>query len=260
MPTHSGVIGHLSTRDRDAVSIGMPDYQVGAAPAAAARLTRLGSTRHRQHHGDHQKPCGQSRHGEVHVVQRASCCCQRPAPRRRQRRTHQVARSMRCPLAESGEMSEKRAPSSASDTQTAHSFCRACVNSCPTLVDVADGRLTRVKGDPDNAVFQGYACIKGMSQAALHNHPDRLLHSLKRQPVADAMIINPKVCPLRVTVGCVRELFSGYHVHAALVNDDRRLRTSQHRRPPGARKDRRPHWFANDATTEGVPTSLAGPP
>jgi anaerobic selenocysteine-containing dehydrogenase len=79
-------------------------------------------------------------------------------------------------------MSEKRAPSSASETQTAHSFCRACVNSCPTLVDVADGRLTRVKGDPDNAVFQGYACIKGMSQAALHNHPDRLLHSLKRQP------------------------------------------------------------------------------
>ena len=37
------------------------------------------------------------------------------------------------------------------------------------------------------------------------------------------MIINPKVCPLTVTVGCLRELFSGDRVHAALINDGRRL-------------------------------------
>jgi CBS domain-containing protein len=37
------------------------------------------------------------------------------------------------------------------------------------------------------------------------------------------MIINPKVCPLTVTIGCVRELFSDDHVHAALIKDGRRL-------------------------------------
>ena len=64
---------------------------------------------------------------------------------------------------------------------TINSFCRACVNSCPTLAEVVDGRLERVKGDPANPVFQGYTCVKGRAQPDLHNHPDRLLHSLKRR-------------------------------------------------------------------------------
>jgi anaerobic selenocysteine-containing dehydrogenase len=86
------------------------------------------------------------------------------------------------PDTESAQMNERRERGTAPGTVTSHSFCRACVNSCPMLVDVADGRLTRVKGDPDNPVFGGYACIKGLSQPALHNHPDRLLHSLRRRP------------------------------------------------------------------------------
>jgi anaerobic selenocysteine-containing dehydrogenase len=56
------------------------------------------------------------------------------------------------------------------------------MNSCPTIVEVVDGRLDRVRGDPSNNVWAGYSCIKGQAQPALHNHPDRLLHSLKRQP------------------------------------------------------------------------------
>jgi anaerobic selenocysteine-containing dehydrogenase len=62
------------------------------------------------------------------------------------------------------------------------SFCRACINSCPTLVEVRDGRLYAATGDPDNATFAGYSCIKGRAQPALHNHPQRLLHSQKRLP------------------------------------------------------------------------------
>ena len=76
-----------------------------------------------------------------------------------------------------------------------HSFCRACVNSCPTLVEVEDGRVARVSGDPSNEIWAAYTCIKGQTQPALHNHPDRLLHSLKRMrdgsyspiPVAQAI-------------------------------------------------------------------------
>jgi anaerobic selenocysteine-containing dehydrogenase len=61
-----------------------------------------------------------------------------------------------------------------------HSFCRACMNSCPTLVEVTAGRLSSVRGDPANEIFHGYSCIKGQSQPAMHNHPDRLLHAMKR--------------------------------------------------------------------------------
>jgi anaerobic selenocysteine-containing dehydrogenase len=67
-------------------------------------------------------------------------------------------------------------------TSVHHSFCRACMNSCPTLVEVDDGRVMRVTGDPSNDIWAGYSCIKGQTQPTLHNHPDRLLHSLKRMP------------------------------------------------------------------------------
>ena len=41
--------------------------------------------------------------------------------------------------------------------------------------------------------------------------------------VADAMVVNPKVCPRTVTIGEVRELFSNDHVRAVLVADGRKL-------------------------------------
>jgi anaerobic selenocysteine-containing dehydrogenase len=66
------------------------------------------------------------------------------------------------------------------NTVIKHSFCRACMNSCPTLVEVTEGRLSAVRGDPANATFRGYSCIKGQVQPALHKHPDRLLHSMAR--------------------------------------------------------------------------------
>jgi anaerobic selenocysteine-containing dehydrogenase len=65
---------------------------------------------------------------------------------------------------------------------TRHSFCRRCLNSCPTLVEVVDGRLVAVRGDPANELFGGYSCIKGQTEPDRHNHPDRLLHTHKRRP------------------------------------------------------------------------------
>ncbi len=67
-------------------------------------------------------------------------------------------------------------------THQVHSFCRACVNACPTIVDVEAGRMTRITGDPDNELFDGYTCVKGRAQAALHHHPARLQRPLKRRP------------------------------------------------------------------------------
>ena len=62
------------------------------------------------------------------------------------------------------------------------SYCRFCPNGCPILVQIEDGRAVNVTGDPSNEVYQGYTCVKGRALPEQHNHPDRLLHSLRRMP------------------------------------------------------------------------------
>ena len=66
--------------------------------------------------------------------------------------------------------------------ETHPSICRFCHAHCPILVDVEDGRPTRVVGDPENPIYHGYVCPKGRSLPEQHAHPERLLHSMKRQP------------------------------------------------------------------------------
>lgn len=63
---------------------------------------------------------------------------------------------------------------------TRQSLCRVCNNNCGILVETADGRVEKVTGDPSHPVSAGYTCVKGRSQPALLNAPDRLLHSQKR--------------------------------------------------------------------------------
>lgn len=62
------------------------------------------------------------------------------------------------------------------------SFCRICAAHCPLLVDVdvEGGRAVRVRGDRDAPYFGGYTCAKGRALPDFHNHPRRLLHSLRR--------------------------------------------------------------------------------
>ena len=62
------------------------------------------------------------------------------------------------------------------------SICRACMNGCAVLVEVRDGRLIRLTGDPDSVVYRGFSCVKGRAQPAFYSHPDRLLQSQKRTP------------------------------------------------------------------------------
>ncbi|MCB2076719.1 MAG: molybdopterin-dependent oxidoreductase, partial [Novosphingobium sp.] len=66
--------------------------------------------------------------------------------------------------------------------RTMPSMCRLCPAHCGILATVTDGILTEVKGDPDNPLFQGYTCPKGRALPEMHNSPNRLLHSQKRQP------------------------------------------------------------------------------
>lgn len=63
------------------------------------------------------------------------------------------------------------------------SFCRICVGSCGLKLTVdEDDRLVEARGDHDDPMTMGYACIKGLEAPAFHNHPDRILRPLKRQP------------------------------------------------------------------------------
>jgi anaerobic selenocysteine-containing dehydrogenase len=64
--------------------------------------------------------------------------------------------------------------------ETRKSFCRFCHAFCGVEVDVEDNRVLAVRGDPDNAVTQGYTCLKGRAEVERIYHPDRLLSSRKR--------------------------------------------------------------------------------
>ena len=64
--------------------------------------------------------------------------------------------------------------------ETRKSFCRFCHVYCGIEVDVEHDRVLAVRGDPDNAVSQGYTCLKGRAELERLYHPDRLLSSLKR--------------------------------------------------------------------------------
>jgi anaerobic selenocysteine-containing dehydrogenase len=62
------------------------------------------------------------------------------------------------------------------------STCRVCSAYCPVLVTLDNGLVVRVDGNPDAPLYDGFTCPKGRALPALHNNPNRLLHSLKRQP------------------------------------------------------------------------------
>ena len=61
---------------------------------------------------------------------------------------------------------------------THRTFCRFCHANCAMLADVEDGRVTGVRGDPDDPIYGGYTCIKGRHLAEAHNTPDRLTSCL----------------------------------------------------------------------------------
>jgi anaerobic selenocysteine-containing dehydrogenase len=51
---------------------------------------------------------------------------------------------------------------------------------CGMLVEVEDGRVTRVKGDPDNPDSQGFLCVRGQASREIVDNPRRLLYPLVR--------------------------------------------------------------------------------
>jgi anaerobic selenocysteine-containing dehydrogenase len=58
---------------------------------------------------------------------------------------------------------------------------------CGMLVDLdAHGRLTAVRGDPENPDSRGFLCQRGQASREIIGNPDRLLHPLRRSPRSGA--------------------------------------------------------------------------
>ena len=74
-------------------------------------------------------------------------------------------------------------------------YCRICSPLCGLVVEVEGDRVTRVLGDRDHPLTQGYTCPKGRRLGDLHADPERLLESRRRvapgvfEPVAASVAI-----------------------------------------------------------------------
>jgi anaerobic selenocysteine-containing dehydrogenase len=64
--------------------------------------------------------------------------------------------------------------------RTERSYCRVCTSLCGILIDIADERVVRVRGDRDHPVTHGYTCPKGRALTTVHHHPQRLERPLMR--------------------------------------------------------------------------------
>jgi anaerobic selenocysteine-containing dehydrogenase len=59
--------------------------------------------------------------------------------------------------------------------------CTLCEAACGIVVDVEDGRVAGVRGDPDDPMSRGYVCPKVVGMQDLHEDPDRLRRPLVRE-------------------------------------------------------------------------------
>jgi anaerobic selenocysteine-containing dehydrogenase len=56
-----------------------------------------------------------------------------------------------------------------------------CPDTCGLLAEVEDGRLVRVRGNPEHPFTRGFTCVKMRHYPERHYHPDRPLHPMRRK-------------------------------------------------------------------------------
>ena len=61
------------------------------------------------------------------------------------------------------------------------SACCMCHGGCGALVYLKDGKVVRIKGDPDSPLNKGKMCIKGLSSIEHLYPPDRLKYPMRRK-------------------------------------------------------------------------------
>jgi anaerobic selenocysteine-containing dehydrogenase len=67
------------------------------------------------------------------------------------------------------------------EMKVVHAACpHDCPDTCAMLVEVEDGRATKVSGDPDHLPTQGFLCTKVARYLERVYNPDRLLYPMRR--------------------------------------------------------------------------------
>ena len=66
--------------------------------------------------------------------------------------------------------------------KTEATACILCSRNCGLLVDHADGKFVRIRGDEQHPVSRGYLCQKPTRLAHYQEHADRITQPLQRQP------------------------------------------------------------------------------
>lgn len=64
--------------------------------------------------------------------------------------------------------------------QIVPTFCELCFWKCGVLAHVKDGRITKIKGNPDHPLSRGKLCPRGAGGTGLLYDPDRLKQPLRR--------------------------------------------------------------------------------
>jgi formate dehydrogenase len=65
-------------------------------------------------------------------------------------------------------------------TEERVTYCRICEPLCGLVATVEEGRVTKLRPDPDHPLSAGFACPKGIAMTDVQNDPDRVLHPLRR--------------------------------------------------------------------------------
>jgi ferredoxin-nitrate reductase len=85
-------------------------------------------------------------------------------------------------------------------------MCPYCGVGCGLLVQVRDGRVTKVKGDPDHPASLGDLCAKAVHLPPVLHGPDRLLYPSLRQRRDAPLERVPWELAIRVAADRVREI------------------------------------------------------
>jgi len=100
--------------------------------------------------------------------------------------------------------------------QTHKTFCRFCHANCAMEVDVENGRVLEVRGDPADPAFGGYTCLKGRELPDSHNAEHRLKHSLVRN-AAGEFVETPMDQALAHVASELRRIIDTYGPHSVAV-------------------------------------------
>jgi len=63
---------------------------------------------------------------------------------------------------------------------TKYGICPICGSACGLVVEIEDGRITKVTGDREDPHSRGFVCPKGRSLKHQHTDPDRVVEPIRR--------------------------------------------------------------------------------